>query len=688
MPPPVANFSGLASSIDWNSIVDQLTAVDEARNVTPLTNEIEKRTAQRAAWAKFQGLTEKLNDSARTLRGGGIGGFLATAGLSPATGRSLLSASTSATATAGNYKVEVLQLAQAAKISGSSVASSSTAMGFTGDFGINGTTINVSVTDTLADVRTKINDANTGATPTGVTATILSNGSGGGRLVLMRDSAGGSGINLTEGAGGLTREFGFLDSRSKSVSSTTAAIASALGLVVVPPPATMRVNGQVISVDLSVDSIASLVAKINAAGGQASVEPTANGDTPGFQISADGNVTANPGDVNSQAVIDALGFAAGSFTAVRQSVTSQGFTDAANATATGSTLLTDLKIGGVAAGLVAGDSINVRGMRGDGSAVTTGVTIDPGETLQTLLDKLNDATTGYGSGTRPATAVLGADGAIHLTDNTGGDSRLTMSLSAVKANGSATAFATSSVSTVGRQREVNKAQDAELRVDGVLLSRSSNTITDAIGGVTLSLQNAEPGEVIDVAVTKDQDNAVKSIQEFADAYNNVVKFFEEQREKAAPLYGNSSLRSTVASFTQSLRTSVSSNTTFNTLSVMGLALNRFGQLDANASKIKAALDSKPAEVEALFGLNGVGGAFVTATDNATQFGTGTISSQTLSIDDSVRRLRSRADEQARRVELRRIDLVARYAQMESTLSALNGTKNFLTNAIASMQSSS
>lgn len=685
MTAPVANFSGLSSGIDWNSIVDQLTAVDESRNVTPISTEIDKRTAQRAAWVKFQGLTEKLNDSARALRAGGIGGFLATAGLSQSTGRSLLSATASSTATAGNYKVEVLQLAQAAKVSGSAVASTSAALGFAGDFAINGTTITVAGTDTLSDIRTKINDANSGATPTGVNATILSNGTGGGRLVLTRDSAGGNGINLTEGAGGLTRELGFLDSRSKSVSSTTAAIASALGLVVVPPPATMRVNGRVITVDLSTDSIASVVAKINAAGGQASVETSSNGDTSGFQISTDGNVTANPGDTNSQAVIDALGMAAGTFTAVRQTVSSQAFTDGTNATATASTLLTDLNIGGVATGLVAGDSINVRGMRGDGSSVAVGVTIDPGETLQTLLDKINDATTGFGSGSRKATAVLGSDGAIHLTDNTGGDSRLSMSLTAVKASGASTSFATSTVSSVGREREVSKSQDAELRVDGVLLNRSTNSITDAIPGVTLSLQNAEPGETIDVSVTKDQENAVKTIQGFADAYNNIIKFFEEQREVSAPLYGNSSLRSTISSFTQALRTSVSSNSTYGTLALMGVSLNRFGQLDATASKVKAALDAKPAEIEALFGLNGVGGALVTATDNATRFGTGTISSQTLSIDNSVRSLRTRLTEQQRRVDLRRTDLVARYAQMERTLSSLSSTGSYLTNAIKSLQ---
>ncbi|MEP6836200.1 MAG: flagellar filament capping protein FliD [Gemmatimonas sp.] len=685
---PVASFSGLSSNIDWSSIVDQLMSLDEARTVTPLTDQITKRTAQKAAWTTFQGLTDKMNDSARALRAGGIGGYLATASLSADTGRSLVGVSATSAASPGNYKVEVLQLAQAAKVSGSAVASSTTALGFAGDFAINGTSVSVSATDTLSDVRNKINDANAGATPTGVTATILSNGSGGGRLVLTRDSAGGSGINLTEGSGGLTRELGFVDSRSTTVSSTTEAIASALGVSVSPSPATIRVDGRIISIDLAVDSIASIVSKINAAGGQASAETSSNGGTDGFQISADGNITADPNDAGSQAVIDMLGFAAGQFTAVRQAVTTQPFADGSNAPATASTLLTNLKVGGVSTGLVVGDAINVRGTRGDGSSVSVGITIGASDTMQTLVDKINNSTNGFGSGARTAAAVLGADGAIHLTDANGGESRLTMSLSAVKANGAAAAFASSSVSSVGRQREVSKSQDAELRVDGVLLTRHSNTITDAINGVTLSLQNAEEGSVIDVNVNKDQDNAVKSIQGFADAYNNLVKFFEEQRsDTTAALYGNPTLRSTMGAFTTALRTNVATNPTYSALSMMGVSLNKTGTLDVNATKVKTALDGKPAEIEALFGLAGVGQAFVTATDNATRFGTGTISTQTTSIDNNVRTLRTRADEAARRLELRRADLVARYAQMETTLSRLNSTKSYLTSAIASLSSS-
>lgn len=680
----VANINGLSSGIQWNDIVDQLVTLEQTRTVSPLTDQITARGNQKTAWTQFQTLVEKMNDSARALRSGGIGGFSASASVSPTTGRSIVGVSASSLAQAGNYKVEVLQTAQAAKVSGSAVASSSTALGFSGSFSVNGAAITVGATDTLDNIRTKINDANTGSTPTGVTASILSNGSGGGRLVLTRDTAGGSDITVGDSSGGIAQELGFVDSRSKAVSSTTTAIAAAMGLTVTPPPATMRVNGHTISVDLSVDSLSSIVAKIDAAGGQASVVADNNGDTPKFRIATDGNVKADPNDPNSQAVINALGFAAGQYGAVRQAVTSQQFTTGSGGAVSSSTALTDLKVGGVATNIAVGDAINVRGMRGDGTAVSIGVTVDPGETMQTLVDKINNSSDGFGSGTRTAHATLGDDGAIHLTDDTGGESRLSMNLSVAKADGTAGTFGTTSMSTVGRQRQVSTAQDAQLRVDGVLLTRSTNTITDAIGGVTLSLQNAEAGTSIDVNVARDNTAGVTAIKGFADAYNNIVNFYEQQRDPTAALYGNSTLRSTISSFTDSLRTSVSSNGTYNTLAIAGVSLNRSGTLDVNESTLKTALDSKPAEMDALFGLNGVGQAFVTSTDNATRFGTGTISSAVISIDDSVRKLQTRANDASSRLEAFRQNLVTQYTNMETALSTLKSQGSYLTSAIASL----
>src|SRR5262249_36500467 len=147
--------------------------------------------------------------------------------------------------------------------------------------------------------------------------------------------------------GGAARELGFLDSRSKPISSATAAAAAALGLSVYPQPATIRVGTVTITADLATESIASIAAKINAAGGSASVESEQYGNETRYRLVTDGNVPAVLGDPNSQAVVDALGFAAGQAGAVRQTVQSGAFTDGSNATAGAATSLVGLKVDGV-----------------------------------------------------------------------------------------------------------------------------------------------------------------------------------------------------------------------------------------------------------------------------------------------------------------------------------------------------
>jgi flagellar hook-associated protein 2 len=119
--------------------------------------------------------------------------------------------------------------------------------------------------------------------------------------------------------------------------------------------------------------------------------------------------------------------------------------------------------------------------------------------------------------------------------------------------------------------------------------------------------------------------------------------------------------------------------------VAGVSLDRFGMLNVDKTKVTNSLDTKPAEVEALFGLNGVGQAFVTATDDATRFGTGTISSQITSIDDGVRKLQTRLADASARLALRRQQLTEQFTQMETALSRLNGQGNYLTSAIKSLQ---
>ena len=677
------NFSGLSSSIQWGDIVDATIHADEARTLTPLTNELTKKAGQKAAWTTFNTLVTTLNDQARLVRRVGFGGFTANVPLSPTSSRSLLTAAPTLNATAGHYKVEVVQLADTAKIAGNSVADTSIALNLTGNFSVNGATITIASTDSLNDIRDKLNTANTGATPSGVTASIVKDGAAG-RLVLTRDISGSSGITITDGTGGMAREIGFIDSRSKPISSATTAAAMAMGLNVAMTPATIRIGNRTITVDLATESIATIAAKINAAGGSASVQSEQYGSETRYRLVMDGNVSAPGGDPDSQAIIDALGIAAGTTGTISQSVQSGVYTDAANATATTATPLAGLKVDAAATGLAVGDAINIRGLRGDGTAVTIGLVVGSGDTMQTLLDKINDATTGFGAGARSATASLGSDGRIHLTDSQGGSSRLSLTLGITHADGSVGSLGATSIATAGRSRELQTGKDAILRVDGTELTRSTNNITDAIANVNISLQAAEPGTALDVTIDRDIAGGQAAVQKFADAYNAIRTFFNDQEKVDSPLYANSLLRGVVRSFTAALRTPMATNGTYTQLSIAGVALDRFGQLKIDADTLKTALTGKPAELEALFGFTGVGGAFVTASDKATQYGVGTISAQVTSIDQGSVRLRQRQVDAQKRLDDKRARLVQQFTNMEVAISRLNAQSASLRSVTAAL----
>ncbi|EAH6126664.1 flagellar filament capping protein FliD [Campylobacter jejuni] len=66
---------------------------------------------------------------------------------------------------------------------------------------------------------------------------------------------------------------------------------------------------------------------------------------------------------------------------------------------------------------------------------------------------------------------------------------------------------------------IQKAQDAKFTMDGVKMTRSSNTITDLGVGITLTLNKT--GE-INFDVQQDSESVTKAMQDMVDAYNDLV----------------------------------------------------------------------------------------------------------------------------------------------------------------------
>ena len=615
MSDPVGSISGLASGVQWRDLVDQIMAMETSRKLTPITDK--QTTAQKRldAWTAFSSLVVKFRDATKALRdGSAFGAFKVAASTSPTTGRALVTASASTSAAPAKHSIEVTDLARANKLSGNIVASASTALGLSGEFAINGRVVTLAATDTLTQVRDKINAVNAGSTPSGVSASVLSTGASAHRLVLTSDSSGATGIELLDGTAGVLAGLGVVDgtttlnltasggTQTQKLTSTTAAIATMLG-VTLPSPSTITVNGQSITVDLAVDSLTTIAAKIQAAGGTAEVvTETANGKT-GYRLVTGGVVDAN--DANGQRTLEVLGFLKAGRSSVAQVVrTETALGDATNASATNATLLSDLSLGGGALGLVAGDTLRVQGTRGDGSAVSLSFTVGVSDTVQTMLDKINDATSGFGAGSRQASASI-VGGRVVLTDATGGDSQLAFSLTATRAGGETVSLGRTTTFTTGRARELVAGSDAKVTIDGVALQRSTNTITDAIVGVTLNLQQAEAGTTIELDVARDGESIRGSVDAVAKAYNAILKFVGDQRAAGQPLAGSGPLRAAMSSITNTLLTGVTGATgAYTRPAIAGLALQKDGTLALDAAVFDAALATNYNDVARLFQTGG------------------------------------------------------------------------------------
>lgn len=158
--------------------------------------------------------------------------------------------------------------------------------------------------------------------------------------------------------------------------------------------------------------------------------------------------------------------------------------------------------------------------------------------------------------------------------------------------------------------QLQKAQDAIIEVDGVRISRSNNTFSDAIDGVTLTAKKVSTdAQTIQVA---NQNGAVVSrIQDLAGSYNTLVDTIAQQTaynkttNKRAPLFGDSGVQAIASQLRQTLTAMAPSNTTYSTLSSIGVTVDSSGHLIVDGSKVTAALKANLADVKHLFVESGV-----------------------------------------------------------------------------------
>ena len=155
------------------------------------------------------------------------------------------------------------------------------------------------------------------------------------------------------------------------------------------------------------------------------------------------------------------------------------------------------------------------------------------------------------------------------------------------------------------------AQNAVFKVDGVSISKNSNTITDVIEGVTFTLQKAAANTTL--AVSRDTQTVQSSVQAFVKAYNDVNKTLSDlsaynaTTQRGAILQGDSAVRNIqnqIRSTLTSTLAGLSGNLT--QLSQVGVSFQKDGSLALDSAKLQSAIENNFSDISGLFAAVGKG----------------------------------------------------------------------------------
>lgn len=167
-----------------------------------------------------------------------------------------------------------------------------------------------------------------------------------------------------------------------------------------------------------------------------------------------------------------------------------------------------------------------------------------------------------------------------------------------------------------------QAGDAEAYINGIQVTGSSNTIAQAVTGLTITLKavsqsvgtSGNPVQDLkgtSLQVSVDTQKTVTAVKAFVDQYNSVMSFIQDktgydpQTKIAGDLFGESGILQIQLSLRQMVGSAVSGlDPKYNTLAQVGVSTtSKDPTLTFNESNLTDALTNNPGAVASLFGAN-------------------------------------------------------------------------------------
>ncbi|MDU2241224.1 MAG: flagellar filament capping protein FliD, partial [Paenibacillus sp.] len=252
------------------------------------------------------------------------------------------------------------------------------------------------------------------------------------------------------------------------------------------------------------------------------------------------------------------------------------------------------------------------------------------------------------------------------------------------------------------------AQPAILEVNNLSVTSTSNTVANAIPGVTLQL--LAENSTVNVEVKQDTDKLASKVDDFVKAYNDVVKLIRENTKKIentkgsdgsytnfkTNLQGDSTLRDLQSELYDIVNSVVGSSDNLKLLSDIGLEIDKgvtsaslmTGELSFDKDKFKKKLAENPEAVAELFQReNGLG---TLAKDRLYGWTStnGLIAMRIQGLQSDIDFITDQMESMNERLKLKEEALNKQFSQLEVALSNLQNQQSWLAGQLNSLMSSS
>ncbi|MFN7944169.1 MAG: flagellar filament capping protein FliD [Blastocatellia bacterium] len=328
-------------------------------------------------------------------------------------------------------------------------------------------------------------------------------------------------------------------------------------------------------------------------------------------------------------------------------------------------------------------------LRKGGAATGASITIDSSSnTLTGLRDAINNAGAGISA-------------AVVDTDGTGTNFKLVLNSNETGAAGRVELIETT---TTGTQADLALTSlnvtsgfgdlDAAFTINGLALTRSTSTVSDAIAGVTFNLKSAGSSTISISTGTGDISSKVRN---FVSAYNDVQDFILAQYAKdgsgnaSGVLVGDATLRSVQ----QAVREAVGADSNGNggalkNLTQIGISRDKDGRLTLDDTALAKAITDSQADVKALLAGKtssdtGLATSIYQSYNRLSDSVTGLVQNAISGYQDSIKRISQSVTEQLARVNQLRDSLSRQYAAADAAINQLNNQGSSLTSILNSLQ---